>query len=148
MRQRVRAFVCSYSVALVHVAINKYVLTKSVPDVSDALERLLGVDVRAYVHKSALDSPNEFRRCFLYSKEVNAVLKWHELSLRNIFDAIAACGTESPKTLIELEAFLQALASVEIIAVDATERDCSGALARPKTVLLHFLSKLANLSQS
>lgn len=111
--------------ALVHIAINKYVLPKLEPDVSNALERLLGVDVRACVHKSALDAPNEFRKTYLYSKAVNSVLRWHELSLRNIFDAISSVGSESPTSLIDLEAFLRAIASLEIIAVDATERDCS-----------------------
>lgn len=66
-----------------------------------ALERLLGVDVRACVHPSAEKAPNVFRQCYLYSREINHVLKWHELSLRNLFEALCCTGRNSPSSLVE-----------------------------------------------
>lgn len=111
--------------ALVHMAINRYVKTKEVPDVSEALQRFVFEDVAANVNRCAMQDSNAFREAYAYSSGANAVLRWHAASLRQMFAGLAAASTDNGKgTLIDSRIFLRALEALQITgAGDVTERD-------------------------
>ena len=93
-----------FHVALIKVAVQIFVVTGEVNDVSDALDRLLSrLSSRAPTHL-ALD-PNEFRTRHAYLEPVCDVLAVHEATLRDVFarlskpSAVAASGEHTrPRT--------------------------------------------------
>ena len=108
--------------ALVNLAINKYVRTKIIVDVSEAVERLFSVDIQAKMG-SHLDDPNVFRRDELYSREVSAVLAFHSESLSNIFVGIAGVGGGPGTASLDMDEWLASLRALDFIGQDVTERD-------------------------
>ena len=74
---------------LVRTAIARYVLPRTVRDVSEAVRRLLDDDVAKHVDSAALQDSNAFRSHCCYTAEVDGVLRRHEESLRNMFERYA-----------------------------------------------------------
>ena len=107
--------------ALVHLAINKYVQTKMESDVSQALERLIGVDITSQL-TPAFAHPDSFRRAYLYSKPVAQVFEFHEASLRRMFNAIAMSGGGKTQT-VDMKEWLASLRALDLIGTDITERE-------------------------
>jgi len=126
-----------FNIALVCIGINKYVLTGEVKDVSDAMHRLLGVDVQSRLGALVTTDPDIFRCCFCYPEPTCLILKTHEAVLHVIFEYIAAFGAKSlgradkadpsdakRKTpTITLKEWLSALKHLEIMDRDLSERD-------------------------
>ena len=102
---------------LVRLAINKYVLSKELADVSEALERLLAVDVLSRMGL-VLPAPDVFRRGHAYTSEVNETLRRHETSLRALFGGL----TERSK-LLNFETWQAFMGALDFIDVDTSMRD-------------------------
>ena len=113
-----------FLIALIHLAINKYVLTKAETDVSDALDRLIGIDITSQL-TDAHAHPDSFRRAYLYSQPVAQVFQFHEPSLRQIFIAIARCGgiKNSSAETMDLKEWMASLHAMEIVGADLTDRE-------------------------
>jgi hypothetical protein len=122
--------------ALVNIAIFRYVVPKVEPDVSVAVGRLLGVDVASQLHPSTTVDRNAFLAQFAYTAEVNAVLKWHEFSLRHLFNGLAKLDHPTPGTslssssskadaLITLTSWIKFLNALGIIGTDVSDRDAT-----------------------
>ena len=81
-----------FLVALVRVAINRYCMSgRKLKDVGDALTMLFRYDLTSGSLLNSLGpTPNAFRRCYAYTKEVTEALARHEPSLRVIFNTVAA----------------------------------------------------------
>ena len=109
--------------ALVHIAIFKYVKTGEIPDVSDALERLIGVDILSRINPRIIAPPNEFRRKVAYTPEVVFVLQWFEDSLRNLFDELAKKSFGPGATLINQFWWRASLSALGLLNGDLAERD-------------------------
>jgi len=86
-----------FTMAIVLYALNRYVLTKEVPDVSDAVQRFLEVDVLSRVGIEIFTEPNFFRRAHAYTPDATIVLVQHETSLRNLFEAMTEIPGSRPK---------------------------------------------------
>ena len=78
--------------ALVRVAIVTYVETGEIPDVSEAVHRLLHTDIEPRMDDSIFAEPNAFRDKFTYFEEADAVLRQHEASLRPRASKVLAHG--------------------------------------------------------
>ena len=76
-----------FMTALVQLALHKYVFTKELTDVSDAVTRLLEVDIRS--RASALHDPDAFRRQVCYRQDVTEFLGSHLVRVERVE---CACG--------------------------------------------------------
>lgn len=70
--------------ALCQLALHRYVLTKQMADVSDAVTRLLEVDLRARARN--MHDYDEFRRFVCYRQDVTEVLATHHALLRQLYE--------------------------------------------------------------
>lgn len=87
-----------FLVGLVHIAVLRYVATGLVPDVSDALYKLLIEDIMPTLNPRILTpSPNAFRSKMCYRQEVDVAFKRYEPALRNIFTAMCTTGGRGEK---------------------------------------------------
>lgn len=112
-----------FMACLVHLAINKYVVTREVADVSDALYKLLRHDIQA-TKKIVETDGNTFRDRYCYTEGVDKVLRAHEPSLRVLFTAIAGGGGLSKEaSLLSLQEYLLFVREVGLIRADLSERD-------------------------
>ena len=113
---------------LVRMAVFKYVQPKIIPDVSQAVDRLLSQDIKPNLDQSVLRHPNEFRS-LCYTMDVNSTLRRHESSLRSIFGALARVGrSPAAKTLGPLMTLLEwktLCKRLLLIDFDMTERHCN-----------------------
>ena len=110
--------------AIVHIAIMKYCETGELNDVSEAVHRLLMKDIVPKVDPSISASPDNFRRTQCYTKDVNAVLRKHETSLRHIFAGVAGGGRSGQDaTLVSLNEWARFLRAIDFCGGDLTERD-------------------------
>lgn len=114
--------------ALVHLCINRYVLTGDMRDVSEAMFRLLQDDVEASLSPSTLQEANHFRLRFCYRQDVSEVLAKHEVSLRRLFMGISASdgstvGKKHLASLLNFEEWKLFVRQCKLIGPDLTERD-------------------------
>jgi len=113
-----------FVVALVHIAIMRYVQTKEVGDVSQALVKLLTQDIRPRLSPAILPDPNVFRTEVCYKPDVDAVLRQQEISLRNIFTAVCEIGGRGEKEQhMHAEEWKVLLRWSELLSTDCSERD-------------------------
>lgn len=112
-----------FMAALIHMAINRYVRTKEMADVAEAVDQLLEMEIAARLHPRTMASPNDFRRQHLYTEEVSYVLEWHEASLHNIFDVLAKNSFGTSSTLVSLGCFRAGMDALGLMNGDLTERD-------------------------
>ena len=73
----------------------RYVQPGEVVDVSEAVHRLLSVDIERRLDPKLFVEPNDFRTRFAYCEEVDASLRKHEGSLRLLYDA--TCRLQGPR---------------------------------------------------
>jgi hypothetical protein len=119
--------------ALIHLGIRKYVMDGTIPDVSDAVERLVVTDILDAATASGSASglfidANDFRKRIAYTKEVHQVLVARETTLKNIFGALCERGhtaKRAPMGRLALEDWLDFLNRVELIDFDLTSRDAA-----------------------
>ena len=119
---RVEFFAC-----LVHIAVNKYVKTKKMPDVSEALRRLLQHDIEPKLDPRCLSRANPFRRDHCYKRDVCAVLEEYEPSLRCIFVGVSRAyekaGTEAK--MVSLDEWKGFVRGLDLIGPDLSDRDAN-----------------------
>ena len=113
---RVEFYVC-----LLRIAIDRYVRTGELNDVSDSLARLLEVEIASKLG-SVLPIADDFRRYFCYTREVNDLLRSYEVSLRLIFDALAE-ASHVRKGHVSLDTWLAFLRGALIIGIDVSDRE-------------------------
>ena len=101
-------------------AVDKYVKAGEIVDVSDALSRLLSVDLIAKLG-SLLPPADSFRHDVCYTPEVTDVLRRHEGSLRTIFDALARATRV--KNYVSLDVWLTFLRTTRIVQIDFSDRN-------------------------
>lgn len=75
--------------ALVRIALEKYVRTKKVPDVSDAVERLCREDLLGLLPDAALQDSNSFREQYCYNEHMERVLRKHMGTLKSLYSRYA-----------------------------------------------------------
>lgn len=140
--------------ALVYLAIKKYVATGEMPDVSDALYRLLFEDVQPEVDKKPeYADPNHFRTEHLYTEAVCGVLEMHELAMRPLFGAVAGLdgaggGTGREAKLISYAEWRDFLTILQFIGADLTERDARLAFVWSRMAVIDGLSPSGQLKDT
>lgn len=121
-----------FLVALVKVAVARYVLAGELVDVSQAVDRLLRLHVRSHLGLLADFVPDHFRRNYCYTKEVCRVLKRGASLLRNCFAAAVRIGSvqtneqrasRDGKYIPSADAWLAALRLLDLLEDDLSERD-------------------------
>ena len=112
-----------FIVALLRIAINKYVLSNQTKDVSDALDRLLSEDIAAALGDKIF-LPDSFRKSICYTPEVTKVLARNQGTLRLVFNSACRCICRT-KTLISLTGWINLLRALDLIAADVTVRDAA-----------------------
>ena len=112
---RVEFYVC-----LLRIAIDRYVRSGEIPDVSDALNTLLSVQIAARLG-TLLPVADDFRRDHCYTVPLNASLKRYEGSLRSIFDTLS--DVSRVREHVSLEVFLAFVRAAGLIAVDVSDRE-------------------------
>ena len=132
--------------ALIHLAIRKYVMDGTIPDVSDAVERLVVTDILDGATASGSASglfidANDFRKRIAYTKEVHQVLVAREPSLKNIFGALCERGhtaKRAPMGRLALEDWLDFFNRVELIDFDLTSRDAALSFLWARMVVANY----------
>lgn len=135
---------------LVKLACMRYILPGKLRDVSDAVHRLLRVDVEPRIAPGVLESGNTFRYYHLYTRGVDAVLSRFEPSLRRLFRLLARRGSmlQVPKAvaqeggvrtsqvMMSYEAWAESIRCFGLQGSDITERHVTLAFvwARMKVV--------------
>ena len=115
-----------FMVALVNIAIMRYVLTKEMGDVSEALHKLLAEDIGPRLSPAILPDPNVFRTEVCYQPDVDAVLKQQETSLRSIFTAVCVIGGRGEKERhMHTDEWKLMLRWSEMLSADCSERDAT-----------------------
>ena len=101
----------------------KYILSGEMDDVSDALNRLLWVNLQACIGAEVLALPDDFRRREAYRESVCNILKSHEHRLHHFFEhATTLAGGQSSRS-IGLESWLEQLRLLDMIGADLAERE-------------------------
>ena len=103
-----------FLLALIHLAIDKYMRTGELAHVSGALERLCGL-IKSNLCSETIE-PGMFRRDYAYTPEVSAVLIRHESSLRVIFGGLDGMS-RTPGSLISLTAWRTLLRGVGFLGL-------------------------------
>ena len=109
-----------FMVALVHVAIHRYVLAGEVSNVADAVDSLFRAHLRLSLG-TAFPPPDDFRRASAYTYEVHEVLCHHEPSLRVLFNFLDRVSC-TPRALISLDVWTRFLRKVGLEEGGASER--------------------------
>ena len=121
-----------FILALVHIAILRYVLPGLIPDISQALDELLKRDIFLKIGVTSLPAPDALRRCYCYTRTMNSTLRKHEVTLRRLFVGLAE-GRKSFK----LERWMDFLRTIGMIADDVSERDAIRAFAWSRMVVIN-----------
>ena len=132
--------------ALIHLGIRKYAMDGTIPDVSDAVERLVVTDILDAATASGSASglfidANDFRKRIAYTKEVHQVLVARETTLKNIFGALCERGhtaKRAPMGRLALEDWLDFLNRVELIDFDLTSRDAALSFLWARMVVANY----------
>ena len=113
----------------VRLAVLKYVKPGTIPDVSEAVEALFERDIAPQLDPTIFNSPDDFRRDYLYSAEISTVLLKHETSLRVLFNSISRIakpsGSKKLGLLLGVSEWKGLVRRLELIDHDLTDRDCT-----------------------
>lgn len=132
--------------ALVNIAIKKYIETKEMSDVSEAVARLMHEDIIPKLRK-AQAPPAEFRLRHLYSQKVSEVLSSRLNTLRAVFDGLVSRGKQRRHKLINIGEWLAFLRAAALIGTDLSERDSSIAFAWSRMCVTDARTELGHLRQ-
>lgn len=133
-----------FTSALVQVSVCRYVLPGEIADCSEALQRLIEVDILSHMPRhTTFAPPDYFRRRHLYIDSTSATLRRHEATLRTLFSAVALvkptpkpASTAESKLLLSFRGWLAFLQAVRLIDVDLSEREASLAWAWSRTAVV------------
>ena len=139
--------------AVVHLAIARYNMSGQLPDVSDAVARLLAVDIKQQLDVDNLFAEsNVFRNTFCYNEPVDIVLRRHETNLRLIFGGIAgsegqAIGNTLSVNLCDLGEWKTFLRGLGLIGPDLTDRDGTLCFCWARMAVIDGESKKGSLKE-
>jgi hypothetical protein len=142
---RVEFYAC-----LISIACYRYVVSGEISDVSEALQRLIVVDLlsRAARILGTVEDVNDFRNRFCYLEPVDAVLRRHEDSLRALFAALTGRGPGKDSTLLSLNEWMQFLRALDLIHIDLSDRDATFAFAWSRMVVADVGTERGRLAES
>ena len=131
--------------ALVHLCINKYVLTGEVKDVSEAMFKLLQEDVEGHMEPRLFEEANVFRSQICYRQDVSEVLAKHEVSLRRLFKGVGEADgrTVASKHMASLVSFAEwklFVRQCKLVGPDLTERDAKLAFVWSRMAIINGAS--------
>ena len=133
--------------ALVKIAIRKYVDTKVMTDVAQAVARFLESVIIPNL-RPAHAPANNFRLAHLYSQDVEEVLRARLPSLRNIFNGLASRHPMLRKHhLVSLTHWTAFLRAAKMCDVDASERDAALCFAWSRMCVVNEITEVGNLRQ-
>ena len=114
-----------FVLALVHIAIRKYVMPGAIEDVSKAFEQLLMEDIRLQL--SQFPDPDTTRRYVCYTEQVCDTLEACEHDIKSLFESAAGRATEITRRHkelgVDIDEWLAFVRTSEVIGVDVSERD-------------------------
>ena len=124
---------------LVRIAINRYVLSGQIKDVSEALQKLFDHDILPFWRIVGSEETDEFRREFCYTQAMTIMLKGHEEYLRHIFDGIAGIDGSGGQHshMITYEEWMTFLRALNFIGSDLTERDAQRCFAWSRMIVIN-----------
>lgn len=131
--------------ALVHTAIARYVKSRQMKEVAEALHRLLLRDVFPRAKLDLITDPESFRGEFCYQAETCAVLSKHEGALRSIFSGIASGGGSTK--LLGVEEWCRFLDGVGLLAQDCTQQHARLAFVWSRMAVVDGRSALGKLRE-
>jgi len=141
-------------VALVHIAVFRYMSSKKLSDVSEALERLLRYDIAPLLDPCIFGTTltNAYRERCCYTREVDATLRRHEPSLRELFKAScrpdAAAGREKTE-LMSFDEFKALMRGLSILADgDVSERQVSMCFSWSRMAVIDSTSDKGRLKET
>jgi len=155
-----------FLVALVKVAINRFVRTREIPDVSRALDELIGVVIQSKLAPNIILDPDIFRRGYCYSEAVCTVLKKNKPTLHDAFSWLLALAKElelrdhrhSTQSLhclnvagvqtIGLATWMCGLQTLEIIGEDLSTRDALRCFSWSRMVVVDYKSQIGDVKDS
>lgn len=114
-----------FLLAIIRIAINLYVRPKVIPDVSEAVQRLLEVDITARASPTIFASPTAHRRNHFYTEATCLELSRHESTLRALYLTLSCSDAEqgtAERKLINLEEWMSGMNALCLIGVDVTKR--------------------------
>lgn len=110
--------------AITHIAIKKYVDTKEMKDVAEAVARLLNEDIIPKLRKA--HAPRSvFRLKHLYSQQVSSTIRPQLASLRSIFEGLVARGQQRRQKLLNVTEWQAFLRAAKMVGPDLSERDAT-----------------------
>ena len=130
------------------VSVCRYVLSGEIADCSEALQRLLEVDILSRMTRHTMfASPDYFRKRHLYIDSTSGTLARHEATLRTLFSAVAIVAPASKrppkhtasaesKLLLSFRGWLAFLQAVRLIDLDLSEREAALAWAWSRTAVV------------
>ena len=139
--------------AVVQLAIARYTMSGQLPDVSDAVARLLTVDVKQQLDVDNLFAEsNVFRDTFCYNEPVDIVLRRHEANLRLIFGGIAgsegaSIGNTLSVMLCDLGEWKTFLRGLGLVGPDLTDRDGTMCFCWARMAVIDGESKKGSLKE-
>ena len=130
--------------ALVRLAICKYVKSGEIPDVSDAVERLVSTDIMNRALATGMHivvDTNIFRARLAYTRAVTELLEANLASLENLYDALckrsyARMKPQGLKDRLALEEWMDFLNHSKLIGQDLSERDAMLCFASARMVVV------------
>jgi hypothetical protein len=138
-----------FLVCLVHIAINRYVLSGMLTDVAPAIKRLLVQDIKPLLSPKIFVDPNKFRKKYCYRREIDDVLKPQEASLRNLFTSVCTTGGAGLKAKhMLIHEFIGVLRLCDIVGVDVTEREAAMSFAWSRMCVIDECTKTGRRKES
>ena len=134
--------------ALILLSINRYVLPGKIVDVSEALQRLLDVDIQSRVGPSLLAPSNHFRRSHCYTEGVSEELLEKERELRLLFTVVSGGGRGREAELLSLKEWKDMLRALNLIQADLTDRDATLCFVWSRMVVIDPRTRLGHLKES
>ena len=134
--------------ALILVSINRYVLSGKIADVSEALQRLLDVDIQSRVGPSLLAPSNHFRRSHCYTEAVSSELLNSERELRLLFAIVSGGGRGKEAELLSLKEWKDMLRALNLIQADLTDRDATLCFVWSRMVVIDPRTRMGHLKES
>eukprot|EP00900_Chrysochromulina_parva_P003245 jgi/Chrpa1/12921/Chrysochromulina_OHIO_Genome00006858-RA len=130
-------------IRLISIAIRKYVVTGKIYDVSEAVEKLLHVDMLLRLGVGRFPDPDAVRRSFCYTPSMCMVLERYEPTLRRIFDAVA-----QGKPTMPLDSWLSFLGVMQFIGKDVSAHDAARSFAWSRMVVVHGSSSKGAIKEN
>ena len=149
-----------FYVAIVRLAIQKYIFSKQMSDVSEAVERLIATEILAKALaadssqpclKHILIDPNQFRQEHCYIAQTSEALLPHESSMRALFGALCEPNqkevlklkAQEAPMLLTLSEWLLFVRGARLTGSDLRERDatlclCAHPRLNPYLLLAHL----------